>query len=195
MSWFVRGRLLVYIIVFGCGVEMLGCAVNSVEIPFVSLRSAHVSVNVALALSVVVPVAWAVSLSRSSPIEQTAVRPLRQIVSLSTAVVVATIVGAGLAGDTVFGGDTGLATARNVAAMIGLVLIAFTCFDASLAALVPVCYFIASTLVGQGQSHQVAWWAIPIAPATSRSAFVLAAVMLLAGLGVFASTLRQNVRF
>ena len=195
MTWLVRARCLVHLLVLGGGLGLFVGAVSSVRIPFISLRSTSVQVDLASVLSVAVPVAWAACLNRSSHVEQSAVRPLRLILGAGVLAVVTTTFLAALAGDALFGGDAGLTASRDVAAMIGLVLLAFTAWGSGAAALLPVGYLIASTLFGEGRSHRVDWWAVPIAPAPSSSAAALAVATLLAGLALFVSNGRPPERF
>lgn len=156
------------------------CGQRTIPLPDV-LGAAQLAVPVVLLLPLAVAIALARGLNQGDPaLERVASRPLLAFdlgYAVATAALCMALAAAVAHGENA---DLALASGRNGIGYVALTLIGRAVFGAQPAAVLPVAYGIAASLLG-GAYGGVRWWAWPVAEADNMLAWCFALGLLAAG--------------
>lgn len=179
MDLYLRSRLA--IVVLACFIASGAIAVlgSGSRVPFLNFNSGTVSLPIPLVVPIMVTVGVAAGLGRRIQIEAAASRDVKVLdVSLLASALVLNLGFAVVAHNT--GSVLTLPAARNTVALVGATLLAFRVLGRAASALPATVWVVLSAMLGvSGTGSQ--WWAIPIAPASSVSSWVLAIVVFVTG--------------
>jgi len=154
---------------------------GAAAVPLPSLAGAASPIPFALLSPLLLAVAVARSLARTTEIEASSARPVDHFDGLAVLglAVLAMMIGAAsdLLGLTSFGVTAG----RNTVGYLALLLIGRRINGKQAASLLPVAYVLIATLFGYAANRTAAWWAFPIASPGSIPAWLVAGALSVVG--------------